>query len=100
MSEMVQVKCPKCGNEMRMHQPIVVRIDNGYMSQITLIPSWSPDERVCRSCGSVVSAIFGSQLPTAWVAMEPEPIPEEKRIVAPNMALPVDFAKRLKPPTR
>jgi hypothetical protein len=89
MSETVEIECPKCKARMRMHQPLIVRIDNGLISQVTLVPSWSADERQCKGCGSIVSPIFAMQIPMLWAAMEPDQIPEAppepSRIVIPSL---------------
>jgi len=100
MSERVQIKCPKCGADMSVHQPAIVRIDNGLMSQVTLMPSWSPAERLCPGCKWVVAPILAPEVSVGYVAMEQEQLPAElknepSRII-PAGPLPVDITKRLK----
>jgi hypothetical protein len=85
MTELVQVKCPKCQQDMRIHQPMIVRVDNGVMSQVSLVPSWSADERVCQNCGSTVAPVFAPELPIGWVAMQQEQPAEQKRIILPTL---------------
>jgi len=94
--KVVKIKCPKCGGDLRIHQPVIVRLDNGVMSQVTLVPGWSADERMCKGCGSMVSPVFTAELPIMWAAMEASQEPEEKKIIQPNMVLPVDFKRKMK----
>lgn len=82
MSETMQVKCPNCQTDMRLHSPLLSRADNQYMSMICLMPSWSTLERKCPTCGMIVTPVIAPQIQVGWVAMEAPK--EESRILPPS----------------
>lgn len=98
--ETAAIKCPKCQTELRLHHPVMTRVDNAVMSQVTLCPSWSPSERVCPGCKSVVAPIIPDLKEIIWVVLEREQMPvpadEPSRIIKPGMQLPKDFPRKLK----
>ena len=79
MNETIEIKCGKCGNPMRVHQPTVTMAHDWRVSQVGLIPSWSLDERKCRECGSMNAPMI-MNIATDWVAFEP---PQEDKRVQP-----------------
>jgi len=44
---------------MRQHKPEAVLINNEKMTQLTLIPTWSQDERECRNCHQIIAPVIG-----------------------------------------
>ncbi len=91
----IELNCGKCGQKVRLHNPVVTRVDDAYCSAVILLPSWSVDERKCPSCGYIISPVFANSLPYAWVSRAPAEKEEKPRIIQPG-ALPMDFEKRLK----
>jgi hypothetical protein len=91
----ITLQCGKCGNPMRVHKPLFTRQDNGLVSVVMLVPSWSPEERTCPRCKAIITPVFEAQLPIKWIAMEPKEIKEPSRIILPG-PVPLDVAKRLK----
>jgi hypothetical protein len=82
--ETIDLLCGKCQAPMRVHKPVMVRADNGMMSQIALIPTWSLDERKCNACGAINAPVFVPQLSYAWMAFEaPKEVPGS-RIIEPT----------------
>jgi hypothetical protein len=95
MSDLLNIKCARCGTDMQIHQPYLLRTDNGFVSQITLIPSWSVDERICPACGSINSPILPQELALGWAAFEAPKQLEQNRIIKPG-ALPLNLQEKLK----
>ena len=94
----VQIKCPKCGTDNRLHTPVIVRSDNGVLSQVTLVPAWSPQERVCPGCKSIIAPMLLPEVRYQWVAMEPAAMPVEEepsRIVRLGMQLPREIPRKI-----
>jgi hypothetical protein len=81
-NETIKISCGKCKQEMRVHKPALVRIDNGLVTQVSLVPSWSPDERICRNCGAVNAPRIPNDFPFVWVAYEQ---PKMQNIVEPTV---------------
>lgn len=67
MTDVVEIKCGKCQATMRVHKPLLHRLENPSLSQLTLLPAWSIEERKCKGCGAVNGPIFG-EAKLAWVA--------------------------------
>jgi hypothetical protein len=89
----INLNCGNCGTLLTLHKPIMTRFDDGLVSTVMLVPSWSPAERKCTGCGFTVTPVFGKELPIQFVSMPPKQ--EERRIVTPG-PLPLDVQRRLK----
>ncbi len=89
-----KTKCPKCGTELNIHAPAIVAHHDAHMSQVSLIPSWSMDERTCRGCGCIVAPRI-RKIDIEIVPYEPVPKREPSRIIPPG-PLPLDINERLK----
>lgn len=77
-------KCLQCSADMSLHQPQSVSITNEFITQLTLVPTYSIDERVCRKCGALhVPVIMKADL--GWSVLAPKK--EEKRIIEASSSL-------------
>lgn len=64
-----EIKCGKCGAPLRIHIPQIGMAHDHRMSQVTILPSWSLDERECKQCGSLNAPMI-MKIETDWVAYE------------------------------
>lgn len=94
-SNTIEMNCGHCGTKVRIHKPIMTRQDDGLVSVVMLVPSWSPEERKCAGCGYIVTPVFAKELQINFVSLPPAKQVEEKRIVLPG-PLPLDLERRLK----
>jgi hypothetical protein len=85
MSERVEITCGKCQNKYSVHAPILVPNNTPFISQLSLIPSWSVEERRCPECRAVNGPALMPEAKYTWVAFE---VPEESRIIVPSAQLP------------
>lgn len=69
-TETILIKCGKCQAEMRVHKPLFHRTVQVAVAQLTLVPSWSLEERVCKSCGRINAPVLGDAQ-VVWAAFEP-----------------------------
>jgi hypothetical protein len=88
MSEKVAIKCGKCGHEYSVHAPILIPNNTPFVSSLTLIPSWSIEERRCPECRAVNGPALMPEARYAWAAFD---VPEDSRIVIPSAQVPRDF---------
>jgi hypothetical protein len=79
VSDTIDIRCAKCGAAMRVHAPSVAMAHDWRMSQVSLIPGWSIDERKCRTCGSYNAPMIVN-IQTEWVGFD---APAEERRVQP-----------------
>lgn len=86
----IEFECGKCKQKMRVHNPVLLRLDNGAITQVTLIPSWNAEERVCRNCGAINAPRLVEQVQYGWVAYEPQ---RAGRIVEPSGQEVADISK-------
>jgi hypothetical protein len=75
--ETKDISCAKCGNPMRVHMPLVAMAHDARLSQVSIIPSWSLEERKCKVCGALNAPMI-LEIKSDWVAFEPPA--EEQRI--------------------
>lgn len=94
-TDTIDIKCAGCGASMRVHKPMLLRQANPGVAIVVLYPSWSVDERICKSCKTLTSPVL-SKVEVAWVAFKPGPPQEERRILVPGMQLPPNLNPKLK----
>jgi hypothetical protein len=82
--QIVVINCGKCATPYRVHGPALMRVSTPALSQATLFPSWSVDERMCPKCKTVNAPVLGD-LQILWVPMEAK---EPNRIVPATMLPP------------
>lgn len=82
----IEINCAGCGSPMRVHPPGMAHFANQYISQVSVFPSWSLDERTCRECKTVNVCVVKT-VETVWIAFAPKPGEEQKRIVVPGLSL-------------
>jgi hypothetical protein len=86
--ETIEIECPKCKAKIRVHQHFVATVHDSKISQVTLIPSWSIDERTCHGCGSIVAPTIIA-IQHAYAAYDPPK--EQPRIIVPSLNPPRDL---------
>lgn len=85
-SQTLEIKCRHCGCDYRVHKPMMVVSNTPVLSQMALVPSWSPDERACPQCKTVHMPII-AEANIAWVSANPED--NRKRLIQPAAAMPM-----------
>jgi hypothetical protein len=86
----IDLKCSKCGALFQIHEPAIVGAMNEYITQVSIVPTWSIDERLCQSCGTFYGPVI-KKPEVVWVPMEKPKQMEEKRILIPNLNMPTDL---------
>jgi hypothetical protein len=79
-----------CGEQMTVHEAIVIREITAAMTQISVITSWSPDERVCKNCKTVMAPVIGD-IQLTWAAIgkdQSQSVTDEPRIIVPSFMPP------------
>jgi hypothetical protein len=83
--ETQEIQCPKCQTKMRIHVHLMATVHDGHMSQVTLLPSWSTDERICPGCGSMIAPII-MEIKHGYTAYDPPK--EQPRIIPASIPIP------------
>jgi hypothetical protein len=82
-TEIIEVRC-QCGAMLSVHKPDVIGVNQNGLAQVTVIPTWSTDERKCPHCRMVLTPVFNS-IGIGWQAVE---VTEESKVIIPAMQIP------------
>jgi hypothetical protein len=77
--DVIEIACAKCGSPMRLHLPLVAMAHDSRLSQVSLVPSWSIDERKCRECGTI-NAPMVTKIQTEWIGYDD---PNDQKLIQP-----------------
>lgn len=86
-SPTIEINCSCCFKPMRVHAPGAAHSANKYISQVSVFPTWSLDERICPDCSTMnVCAI--KTFETVWITLQEKQGEKPSLIVVPSLVVP------------